>query len=290
VVRTSSVVVAALAVFVAGACHKDEASAAKAAGSGSAAIAPVPAPPAASVEIFVDDQSVAKIAAPQLGAWPRLDQLVPVTARHLGSWEDVYLKGKSPKPTELHKPSEGHPDLVPAVFLAPDNTASFGMFDPVELAKHGKPQIREDGVSEIRIKLAQGGGRGEHESGEAAATDPSQMKIAIKTPKGESVLEGTKLLAIPRSGMPGDLSNEPRGWPLTAILAKAGITKFQKIVLTDAQGLSLTLEHNDFDAKTSIPFIKLNRQGSLRVQVFKKQGEGWARSGDLRGLESIEAK
>ncbi|MGE5185161.1 MAG: hypothetical protein ACM31C_23995 [Acidobacteriota bacterium] len=282
-VRTCCLAVAAVAAVASAACHKDEANA-----KPSPAIAPAPAPPPASVQIFVDDQPVGKVAFAQLGTWPRLDTLVPVDARRMGKWDDVYLKGKGPKPTELHKPSDTYPELVPALFLAPDNTASFGMFDPVELAKHGKPQVREDGVSEVRIKLAQGSGRGEHESGEGGGSDPSKMKIAVKTPKGESVLEGTKLLAIQRTGMPGDASNEPRGWPLKTILGAVGIAKFEKLVLTDASGLSLTLDRKDFDDKTSIPYVKLNRQGALRVVVFKKHGEGWQRSGDLRGLDSIE--
>ncbi len=282
-VRTCCLAVAAVAALASAGCHKDEANA-----KPSPAVRPAPAPAPATVEIFVDDQSVVKVPLAQLATWPRLDTLVPVDARRMGKWDNLYLKGKGPKPTELHKPSDTYPELVPALFVAPDQTASFGMFDPVELAKHGTPQVREDGVSEVRIKLAQGSGRGEHESGEGGGSDPSKMKIAIKTPKGESVLEGQKLLAVPRTGMPGDTSNEPRGWPLKTILDAAGIAKFEKLVLTDSAGLSLTLEKKDFDDKTSIPYVKLNRQGTLRVVVFKKQGEGWQRSGDLRGLDSIE--
>jgi hypothetical protein len=61
-------------------------------------------------------------------------------------------------------------------------------------------------------------------------------------------------------------------------------------VLTDTGGLNLTLEKADFDPKTSVPYVKLNRQGALRVQVFKKQGDTWQRAGDLRGLAEIEVK
>lgn len=282
----------AVAVLFAAGCHKDDANAAKPVPTPAVA-APTPAAapsPAGFVDLYVDDQPVGKVSPQQLATWPRVDALVPVAARHLGSWQDVYLKGKGQKPTELHKPSDSHPDLVPALFMAADNTPSFGLFDPVELAKHGTPQVREDGVSEVRIKLAQNSGRGEHEQGEAAGSDPTQLKIAIKTPKGESTLDGKTLLAIPRTPMPGDTSNEPRGWPLKLLLDAAGIKKFSKLVLVDSQGLVLNLDAKDFDDKTSVPYVKLNRQGSLRVQVYKKQGEGWQRSGDLRGLESIESK
>src|SRR5207248_7085022 len=118
------------------------------------------------VEIYVDNTLAARVALSQISQWPRLDALVPVDARRIGTWDDVYLRGKGAKPAELHRISDQHPDLVPALFLADDSTASFRLFDPVELAKHGKPQVREDGLSEVRIKLAQGTGRGEHESGE----------------------------------------------------------------------------------------------------------------------------
>ena len=265
-------------------CGKDRASAraAEVGSAGSAVAAPI------IVEIFVDDKPVGKLALPQVSTWPRLDALLPVSARRLGMWDDVYLKGKSAKPSELHKPSATYPELVPAVFPGADGTPSFGMFDPVELAKHGKPALREDGVTEIRVKLAQNSGRGEHDSGEGGGGDPTQLKLTIKTAKGEQVIEGAKLLAMPRSPMPGDDSKDPKGWPLTAILDTAGVKTFERMLLTDAAGMNLTLEKADFDPKTSVPFIKLNRQGQLRFRVFKKQGDGWQASGDLRALVSIQ--
>ena len=263
-------------------CGKDEAKASE---------APKPAAPSAvpaGVDLIVDDTSVAKVTPAQLATWPRLDTLVPVTARRLGTWDTVYLKGKGAKPSELHKPSDTYPELVPALFVGDDGAPAFGMFDPVELAKHGKPALREDAIHEVRIKLAQGTGRGEHESGEGGGEDPSQMKIAIKTKAGASVLEGSKLLQIPREPMPGDASKDPKGWPLTVLLDAAGIKSFERILLTDAAGMNLTLDKADFDPKTSIPYVKLNRQGALRFRVFKKQGDAWQVSGDLRGITSIE--
>jgi hypothetical protein len=276
-------------VLALGCCHKDDNAAAVAAkappANGSQATAATAQP--GTLEIFVDNQSVARVGSAQLAAWPRLDTLVPVAARRLGTWQDVSIKAGA-ESKQLHKPSDTYRDLVPAVYVGDDGTPAFGMFDPVELAKHGKPKLGEVGVSEVRISLAQGGGRGENESGDGGGSDPTQLKIAIKTPAGESTLEGTKLLAIARQPMPGDDTNEPRGWTLTTILDAAGIKKFQKIMLSDVSGQALSLEPSDFDAKTSVPFVKLNRQGSLRVTVFKKQGEGWQRAGDLRGLVSIE--
>ncbi len=271
-------------VIVLACCHKDDnaAATAQAGSQGSAATA---AP--GTMEIFVDNHSVAHVGTSQLAGWPRLDTLVPVSARRLGTWQDVSIKAAA-ESKQLHKPSDVYRDLVPALYAGSDGMPAFGMFDPVELANHGQPKVGEQDVSEVRITLAQGGGRGENESGDGGGTDPTQLKIAVKTPAGESTLEGAKLLAIPRQPMPGDDSNEPRGWTLATLIDAAGIKTFQKIMLSDASGQALSLERADFDPKASVPFVKLNRSGQLRVTVFKKQGEGWQRGGDLRGLASIE--
>jgi len=58
--------------------------------------------------------------------------------------------------------------------------------------------------------------------------------------------------------------------------------------LSGESGSSVTLEKQDLDPKTSVPFVKLNRQGQLRFRVFKKQGESWQPGPDLRGLTKIE--
>ncbi len=250
-------------------------------------VAAAPAAAPGTVELFVDEASVAKVTPAQVGTWPRLDTLVPVTARRLGTWETVTLKSKQPKPTEVHKPSDTYPELVPALFPGEGGAPAFGMFDPVELAKHGKPALREDNLSELRIKLAQGQGRGEHESGQGGGNDPTEIKIAIHTPKGDSVLDGAKIIAIPRVAQPGDDSSDPKGWPLAKLLEAAGIAKFERISVADASGTNLTLEKADFDA-SSMPYVKLNRQGTLRLRVYKKQGDSWQVSGDLRGIASID--
>ena len=275
--RTSSLVL----VLALASCGKDPAKA-------SEAPPPQPAPVAApaTVQIFVNEAVVGTIALDQVKLWPRLDALVPTSARHLGSWDDVYLHGKAPKPTELHKPSASYPDYVPALFPGEDGKPAFGLFDPVELAKHGKAAVREDDVTEVRIKMAAGDGHGQNEQGNAAATDPNQLKIAIKTAKGESTLEGPKLLAVPREPMPGE--TEPKGWTLATVLKTAGVDHYEKVLLSDQSGLNLTLEKQDLDPATSIPYVKLNRQGSLRVKIFKKQGATWQGTGDLRGLVRVE--
>lgn len=251
-------------------------------GSGSAVGSAAPAP--ASVQIFVNDASVGTIAIEQIKLWPRLDALVPTSARHLGGWKDLTFKAANPQP--LHTPSAQYPDLVPALFPGDDGKPSFGLFDPIELAKHGKPAAaREDDVTEVRIAMTEGRG-GQNEQGNAADADPMKIKVEITTPKGKSTLEGAKLLAVPREIEPG--GKDPKGWTLATLMKTGGVDHYEKLVLTDAAGLNLTLEKQDLDPATSVPYIKLNRQGTLRVKVYKKQGDSWQASGDLRGLVAVE--
>jgi len=251
-------------------------------GPGTAATPAIPAP---AVEIFVDDTSVAQITLEQIARWPRLDTLVPEDSRRLGTWQVVYLKGSEPKPAELNRPSATYPEMVPAVFPGEGGVPAFGMFDPVELAKHGKPGLRQDSIKQIRIKLSKTERGGDHQGGTGAGEDPLKLVLAIKTPDGDKSLTGAKIMAIPRESMPGN--EDTKGWPLTKLLTVAGVTKYQKLVLVDGGGTSLTIEKKDFDDKTIIPFIKLNRQGSLRFRMLKKQGEGWQPTGDLRALSTI---
>jgi hypothetical protein len=261
-------------------CGKDPS---KAADQKAAPPAP-PAPAPTTVQIFVNDAPVGTIAMEQLKLWPRLDALVPSSARHLGSWQDLTFKASDAAP--LHQPSASYPDFVPALFPGDDGKPSFALFDPVELAKHGKPgAARHDDVSEIRIKLSEGG-HGQNEQGDAADADPMKIKVAIKTAKGSSVLEGSKLLAVPREAPPGE--KEAKGWSLATLLKTAGVDHYEKVLLTDAAGLNLTLEKQDLDPAISVPFMKLNRQGTLRVKVYRKQGDSWQATGDLRGLASVE--
>jgi hypothetical protein len=273
----------AMALATAG-CHKDDAKAGEHEGPGSA---PPPPPAPVVVELYVDDVVVGRVAPAHAATWPRLDTLLPLSARRLGTWETIYLKGKTPKPSELQKPSQTYPELVPALFPGEGDEPAFGMFDPVELAKHGKPALREDHVHEVRIKLAQNSGRGEHDQGQGGGADPMSLKLTFKTKAGDKVIDGKQLLAIPREAMPGQ-TGDGKGWPLTTLLEAAGVKTFDKLLLADAAGMNLNLDKSDFVPGKSIPFVKLNRQGALRFRVFKKQGDGWEQTGDLRGLVSVQ--
>jgi hypothetical protein len=253
-------------------------------GSGSAASA---APTTADFAIFVDDAQVATVSAAQLASWPRVDTLVPDTARKLGTWELVVLDSDKPKPAEVPHPSGSFPDMVPALFPGDGGGVAFGMFDTVELAKKGKPAMREDHLKSIHIKLAQGGSHGQNDDQGGGNADPTKLVITVKTPTGTTTLTGEKLLALPREPSPNN--PDQKGWRLQTLLDAAGVKKIKQLVLSDASGTNLTLDKKDLDANT-VPFIKLNKSGALRFRVMKKQGDGWNPAGDLRSLIAIEAK
>lgn len=276
-----------VAVAVLGCGSKSTETQATGSGTGTAAgTGAAVAPASTGTHVFVDDADVATVTAAQVASWPRVDTLVPEAARRLGKWQAIYIKGAKPQVSELNKPFETYRDYVPALFPGEGGKISFGLFDPVELGKKGKPALQEDGVLELRIKLAGDTGRGENDHGGGSATDPAELQLKIKTAKGEQILTGEKLLALPREAMPGG-GGDAKGWKLVALLEVAGVKTWDKLLLKDAAGLSLTIEHKDLDDKT-VPFVKLNRQGSLRSWIFKQQGEGWTPSGDLRALTSIE--
>jgi hypothetical protein len=135
---------------------------------------------------------------------------------------------------------------------------------------------------------AAGGVAPDHQGG-AAATDPSKLVLMIKTADGDKQLTGTQILALPVETMPGNDDN--KGWKLTKLLAAAGApAKYTQLVLTDAAGMNLIIAKKDFDDTSTIPFVKLNRQGSLRFRMMKKQGEGWSATSDLRALSSVNVK
>lgn len=249
-------------------------------GSGSAVVAPKPAE---GVALFVDGQQVATVTSEQAAAWPRVDTLVPKAASRLGKWQKVILTGDGQQ--QIESPSSKYPELVPALFPGKDNHPAFGYFDPVELAKKGTPQVRADHLKEVRIQLAENSGRGENDHGDSGGADPTKLEITIKTSKGEQKLLGTQLLEMTRQPPPGD--NGGMGWPLAAILEKGGVKVYEKVIVSGGT-TNLTLEKQDLDAATSVPFVKLNRQGSLRFIMFKKNGDAWARAGDLRDLDRIE--
>ncbi len=242
------------------------------------------APAVAGVHVFIDDKDVATVTPEQVATWPRLVTLLPMSARRLGQWVSVSLKGATT--TAVDKPSMTYPDTVPVLYPEAGGT-SFGMFDGVDLAKHAAPKMHVDQIKEVHIAVGKDSARGQNESGDGAGTDPAAIKLSVKPAKGpEQIVSGKTLLAMQLAPMPGN--PDSHGWTLTTILETAGIKGFSRLLLTDASGTNLTIDKADYDDKNTIPFVKLNRKGDLRFTILKKQGDGWDKSGDLRGLAAIE--
>ncbi|MBX3155496.1 MAG: hypothetical protein KF773_05825 [Deltaproteobacteria bacterium] len=254
-------------------------------GSGSQAAAKTPEPAAFDgVEIFLDDRPVAKVKKEDLAKWPHLTTLLPEDARRLGTWNTLSIRGKDK--AELTRPSATYPDKVAALYLDKSGAPTFGMFDAVELAKKGEPAMRADAVTEIRLVLSKEGRGGDHQGGAGGVDDPSKLVVTIKQGKQPAIeFSGEKLLALPREAQPG--RDDTKGWRLSALLEAAGVKKWDKLVLGDASGTTIVLDKADFDDKTVIPFIKLNKSNSLRLRVVKKVGDGWQNGADLRALASI---
>lgn len=257
-------------------------------GSGTQVGSQLPPPATSGVELLVGVKVEAVVDAAKVKDWPRLDSLLPEDARRLGKWQAIKITTSSGKVLDLEKPFETDRDKLPALFPSDGGGVSFGMFDPVELGKRGKPTLREDKIQKLAVILDEAGMRGgnDHQGGEVV--DPAHVKLKITTAKGTVELAGDKLLGIEREAMPGG-GGDAKGWKLDTILAAADVKTYKKVTLLDAAGTSIPLEKSEVNAD-SVPFIKLNRQGSLRFRLYKKQGDGWQSSGDLRSLVEIKVE
>lgn len=233
-------------------------------------------------ETKVSDADPAKVSA-----WPRLDSLLPQEDRRYGTWESIQGKA-SGGDFEIKKPGATYGTLVPALYPSKSGKGvSLGLFDPVDLAHKGEPKVSHDELGELRVVIDRSGGRGQNDHSGGDAIDPNTLTLTIEAGGKTIDLQGDKLLAIPRENAPDDASGEHKGWSLVSILAAQKIAAPTRAILTGDE-MNLTLEKEDFDAKTSIPFVKLNRQGALRFRTYKKQGDAWtAMGGDLRGLRKI---
>ena len=238
----------------------------------------------ATLDIFINDTRVQQATAAQLAGWPRLDTLVPQEDRRLGQWGAITLTTADATPVELSKPFDTYPDMIPAVYPI-GGGFGFGMFDAVELAKKGTSAMHQEGVRAIHIMIANNGHGGNDDNDEVG--DPTKLVLTFKLAAGDTTLPGDKLLAIPREVAPGG-KGESKGWKLAVLLDAAGVKTFDKLLLTDATGTNLNIEKADFDDKTLIPFVKLNKKGKLRFDVYKKKGEGWVPASGLRALASVQ--
>lgn len=290
---TPCVLAVAVAVAMTGCDQKDTPAPGRAApakpiepGSGSmTAPGPTLAPVAEGVDILINDTVVTHVTSAQVAKWPRVDSLIPETSRRLGTWQRIVVKSASGD-HDLDRPSASYPEMVPVLFPGSDGRPAFGMYDAVELAKHGKPGTQTAAVRSLRIVQSTEARGGEHQGG--APADPAALVLVIKTATGDKKLTGEQILAVPRDPAPGN--DDIKGWSVNKLLAAAGITKYKRLTLIDAAGTSLPLGRDDFDDKSSVPFIKLNRQGTLRFRLMKKQGSGWQTAGDLRALSTIKVE
>lgn len=240
-----------------------------------------------TVEVFVNDESVAKLTSKQLASWPRLDTLVPVEARRLGTWMAIAFKTTG-APASLERPAQNHPDKVPVIYAGKDGKPAFGMFDPVEYANKGQAAFQVDGVREVRLALSNTERGGEHQGGGGEGADITKLVLKIVTGDGEKQLTGPEILKLPREPQPGN--EDTKGWRVTQFLTAVGVKKFDSIVLHDASGATVPLTRKELEPKSTNPFVKLNKSGVLRFRMFTKQGKGWSPGADLRGLVKIEVK
>ena len=273
-----------IAVAVAGGCKKEKKQT-DTGGSASGGTAAAPVADPNTVEITVDGQSVAKVALKDLDAYPRLDTLVPAEDRRLGTWMSIHFAGPN---TSLEKPSQQHPDKVPVLFKNKDGKPAFGMFDPVEHAKHGEPGFRADAITKVEIKLSKQERGGDHQGGTGEGADPTKLVVEINTPQGKKQITGPEILKLPREPQPGN--EDTKGWRVQQFLEAAGVTKYESVTLTAVNGASVPLTKKELDPATTVAFIKLNKQGELRFRHYTKQGDGWQPGADLRGLKKIDVK
>jgi hypothetical protein len=240
-----------------------------------------------SAELFVDEAKVVDLDRAKVEAWPRLDSLLPQEARRYGTW--MAISGKSGGTAfEIKKPGATYGALVPALYPSPSGQGvSLGLFDPVDLANKGVAKVRHEELSELRVHLDKEGGRGQNDHSGGDAVDPATLRLTIEVGGKKHELTGAQLLAIPRENAPDDASGEHKGWSLGAVLAAKQIAMPKRAILTGDE-VNLNLEQEDLDPKLAVPFIKLNRQGTLRFRVYKKQGTAWTMGGDLRGLQAIK--
>jgi hypothetical protein len=241
----------------------------------------------AVVGVFVGTEKVADVDRAKAETWPRLDSLLPEADRRYGTWNA--LGGNTASgPFEIKKPGGTYGALVPALFPDADGkNINLGLFDPVDLARKGPPKVSHVALAELHVIVDKSGSRGQNDHMGGEAMDPNKLTLSIEAGATKVELTGTQLIALPRENPPDDDSGEHQGWKLSSILAAAKVPMPHRILLTGEE-LNLTLEKADLDPKVSVPFVKLNRQGTLRFRTYKKQGDGWAVGGDLRGLRKIQ--
>lgn len=275
-----SLVAAAVLVALV-ACSKDKA-------------APKPVPTA--VAILIDDKTVATTVG--LTATPRsLEELVP-GAPAAETWLAVLAFDGAGTATTVMAPVREHGEAPPALAVI-DGSVRFG------LARGGKLTDEVKGVTRVVIKTkddrgaiaaelaAKKGGHGggdsdghQHDGDDERPQPTAELVIEVKTRAGEKQINGLELAKLPVIHAPTGDTQTP-GWNVVDVIAAAGIAKGAAVTLIDSEGATLKLEAADYDAATTILYVKLNKSGQLRFRRFGKKGEAWEMTGELRGLARI---
>lgn len=256
-------------------------------------------PPAAApvpLAVFQDDRQIATSAA--LGAKPRALVEVAPGVPDPERWLAVVVFDASGAATTAVTPAKNHPEGPPALVAGKDGV-TFGFARGDELVDAVPRVVKvviktKDDRGAIAAELGpsngagDGAGGGHENEGKARPVPTAELTIAIKGPAGESVLTGDKLAALPSIYAPtGDTKSA--GWNLTDVIAAAGLGGATAINLTDSEGANLRLDAADFDPKSTILYVKLNRNGQLRFRRFGKKGDAWEVTGELRGIKRIAA-
>lgn len=256
--------------------------------------APKPVPTA--VAILVDDQTVATSVG--LTATPRaLTELVP-GAPAAETWLAVLAFDGAGTATTIMAPTRDHGDAPPALALV-DGSVRFGLARGEKLTDEVKGVTRvviktKDDRGAIAAELAaQKGGRGGGDSdghqhdGDGERPQPTaDLVIDVKTRAGDKQLTGLDLAKLPAIHAPTGDTQTP-GWNVVDVIVAAGIAKGTAVTLVDSEGATLRLEAKDYDAATTVLYVKLNKSGQLRFRRFGKVGEAWEMTGELRGLARI---
>ena len=265
---------------------------------------------AAKVTIAVDDKVVTD--SPMLSAMPKPLAVLAPGAPPIESWIAVEVIDQGGKVTTILAPAKNHPGLTPA--LSADATSlRFG------LLHDGKLEQPVDNVAKVTIKTTtdagkpiahadHGGGMANPEAGKGGgdsggggnhgtggnsgdksvrATPTADLEIAVETAAGKSTFTGDKMVGLPELKAPSGDTETP-GWNLVDVLAAAGIKEPKAVILTDEANAALRIEGDAWNPATHVLYVKLNKSGQIRFRVFKKTGDLWEISGELRGIKSIQ--
>jgi len=263
------------------------------------------------VELIVDGKVVAS-ANKDAVKWTPVADLLPAAAKDTKSWHALEVHTAAGRVTTMGDPAATQPGMIPALFPG-DDGVDFGMFSADALAKHGAPTSVEHHITDVRVALAapdpngagsasgsdgsganggsgsgNGEGNGSNRTASADGPDVSNVKLTIKQKAGDLEVSGNDLLKIAKTTAPiGDTTTE--GWDVAAVLASRQIKPTAKVVITDESGTSVTMTAKQFDPKTDLAFMKINKQGQIRFRLFEKNpGGAWDVAGELRGVTTIE--